>query len=369
TAGVIAGFVILAFHFLSAAWTVILFYEPGAPNVSNNDDGKVLTHLFYSYQASSRFPENTLASFEAAMRDGSEGIESDVHVSADNVVVMFHDPGIFANTGASFLALERTTDSKGQIKERDWFGETGMQHVRTVKEPKQAIPTFAETVELLMKPENRHVKFNVDVKVQNDPDRLFSLMHTIISSQPNWETDLAPRILLGLWHPRFIGFAKARLPYCRRSYIGLSTYVARKYFWKDCDAFSMGFASLATVDGQRFRAECKSAGKSLMVWTVNEPDHMMEAVRWEVDAIITDVTKTWLDLRSALQTDYDKIGSQYGRFFLWTSLRFYMPAVAAINRKVQSHLESIAGPFDTLDLEIPPAVVVTPPTNVVAAKA
>lgn len=26
----------------------------------------------------------------------------------------------------------------------------------------------------------------------------------------------------------------------------------------------------------RFREECKSAGKNLMVWTVNEPAHMME---------------------------------------------------------------------------------------------
>jgi hypothetical protein len=40
-----------------------------------------------------------------------------------------------------------------------------------------------------------------------------------------------------------------------------------------------------------------------MVWTVNQPQHMMEAVRWEVDAILTDVTKTWLDLRSALQSE------------------------------------------------------------------
>jgi Glycerophosphoryl diester phosphodiesterase family len=32
-----------------------------------------LIHLF---KASSRFPENTLASFDAAIRDGAEGIES-----------------------------------------------------------------------------------------------------------------------------------------------------------------------------------------------------------------------------------------------------------------------------------------------------
>ena len=144
-----------------------------------------------------------------------------------------------------------------------------MEHVRTTKEPKQPVPTFVDALELLMRvrrgysaspfahyisetqPENRHVKFNIDVKVQNDPDRLFSLMHKIISAQPDWETALAPRILLGLWHPRFLLFAKANLPYCRRSYIGNSPYIARKYFWNEVDVFSMLFSSLATMDGQK----------------------------------------------------------------------------------------------------------------------
>jgi len=221
-----------------------------------------------------------------------------------------------------------------------------MEHVRTIKEPKQPIPTFEETVKLLMRPENQKVKFNVDVKVQNDPDRLFRLMHDIISQQPNWETLLAPRILLGLWHPRFIAFAKARLPYCRRSYIGNSTYIARKYFWKDCHTFSMSFGSLTTADGERFRKECKTAGKNLMVWTVNLPDHMMEAVRWEVNVIITDVTKTWLDLRSDLQVDYDKTRSQYGRSFLWTTYRFYTPVIAYYSNRIRKYLEMVGGPFD-----------------------
>lgn len=103
----------------------------------------------------------------------------------------------------------------------------------------------------LLQPENQHVKFNVDVKVQNDPDRLFALMNKIISSQPDWEKKLAPRILVGLWHPRFLSFAKEHLPYCRRSYIGNSPYIARKYFWNDVDAFSMAFSALTTMDGQK----------------------------------------------------------------------------------------------------------------------
>ncbi|KAF8076793.1 PLC-like phosphodiesterase [Lyophyllum atratum] len=266
-------------------------------------------------------------------------VNTDVHVSADNVVVMFHDP-----------ELGRTTDSTGHIREREWYGEQGMQHVRTIKEPKQAIPTFAETVALLMLPENQHVKFNVDVKVQNDPDRLFALMHKVIAAQPDWETALAPRILLGLWHPRFLVFAKTRLPYCRRSYIGDSPYIARKYFWADCDAFSMAFGALTSAEGQKFRMECKAAGKKLMVWTVNKPDHMMEAVRWEVNVIITDVTRTWLDMRSALETDYEKIGSQYGRVFLWTTPKYYTPFLLANSNKAKTYLERIAGPFDALPI-------------------
>ena len=47
--------------------------------------------------------------------------------------------------------MGRTTNGTGFIKERNWYGEDGMEHLRTIKEPKQSIPTFAETVALLMK--------------------------------------------------------------------------------------------------------------------------------------------------------------------------------------------------------------------------
>ncbi|KAG2156338.1 PLC-like phosphodiesterase [Suillus clintonianus] len=295
---------------------------------------KVLPECWGHRGASAAFPENTIASFEAAINDGADGIESDVHVSLDGVVVMFHDPN-----------LERTTGSEGLIRERHWYGKDGMEHLLTIKQPRQSIPTFAQTIALLMKPENQHVKFNVDVKVHNDPDRLFSLMHDIMSTQPDWQTKLAPRILLGLWHPRFVAFAKVRLPYCRRSYIGKSLLIARTYFWDGVEVFSMSFASLTTYDGQKFRNECKAAGKKVMVWTVNEPEHMMEAVRWGIDAIITDVTKKWLALRAALQADYDSILSQYSRWFLWTTWKFYHPPILT-NRVARMYLESVAGPFD-----------------------
>ena len=205
--------------------------------------------------------------------------------------------------------------------------------------------------------------FNIDVKPNNNPNRLFTLMHTILSAQPDWETKLAPRIILGLWHPTFLSHAKEILPYCKRSYIGGDTTVARTYFWDNVDVFSMWFASLATADGEAyvllylthssishthtysFRKECQAANKKLMVWTVNDPACMMEAVRWNVDAILTDVTKTWLDLRSALQVDYEKIAAQHSRWFLWTDYKYYSAVQYVRCRLGQAFLESIAGPF------------------------
>lgn len=61
---------------------------------------------------------------------------------------MFHDP-----------SLERTTDGKGFIRDQAWSG--GIEHLRTMKEPRQQIPTFEQLCELLMQPENMHVKLNV----------------------------------------------------------------------------------------------------------------------------------------------------------------------------------------------------------------
>ena len=97
-------------------------------------------------------------------------------------------------------------------------------------------------------------------------------MHETISSYENWETLLAPRLVLGLWfvlsctfalfiyvlthvlasrHPKFIEPAKKILPYCTRSHIGKSPFVARKHFWDGCDAFSMNFMALQTFEGER----------------------------------------------------------------------------------------------------------------------
>jgi phosphatidylglycerol phospholipase C len=72
---------------------------------------------------------------------------------------------------------------------------------------------------------------------------------------------------------------------------------------------------------------------------------IQQAVRWDVDAILTDVTQTWLDLRSALHDNYDKTLAGQDRSFLWTYVRFWAPLVFARRRLVIGYLQKLGGPF------------------------
>lgn len=46
--------------------------------------------------------------------------------------------------------------------------------------------------------------------------------------------------------------------------------------------------------------------------------------------------------------DYEKIGAQYGRIFLWTTPKFYSPILLFYSRYAHKYLEREAGPFDAI---------------------
>lgn len=170
------------------------------------------------------------------------------------------------------------------------------------KLPAQPVCTFADLLDLLLEPGHEHVLLNVDVKLDNDPELLYRLMHEIIVLYPEWETRLAPRLILGLWHAKYIEPAQRLLPYCRLAHIGVSPDVARKYFWEACEAFSLNYSSLLGKEGELFRKECKDAGKDLYVWTVNSRKEMINATTWGVKAILTDKTADYLTLKGEMSS-------------------------------------------------------------------
>ncbi len=68
------------------------FFRNGRPRVFAHRGGSALA------------PENTLAAFDTGLRAGADGLELDVHLSADGVPVVIHDD-----------TLDRTTNASGPV--------------------------------------------------------------------------------------------------------------------------------------------------------------------------------------------------------------------------------------------------------------
>lgn len=86
-------------------------------------------------------------------------------------------------------------------------------------------------------------------------------------------------------------------------------------------------------------------------------------MRWGVDAILTDVTKTWLDMRTALNGtrgrgekitrelmvhlgDYEKVCARHKRSFLWTWPLYYSAVQYGLVLLSRRKIEKAAGSFD-----------------------
>lgn len=131
------------------------------------------------------------------------------------------------------------------------------------------------------------------------------------SSYPNYEVDLSPRLILGLWHPIFLPSALTHLPTLRRFHIGLNVELARYYFWDAVDGFSMAFPLMVGSEGQAFMAECKKAGKEVTVWTVNDEEEMKVAVGWGVKAVLTDRVAKFVELKQEVSYHPAKLTSAH----------------------------------------------------------
>jgi len=106
---------------------------------------------------SSKYPENTLLSFQAAIELGVDMLELDLHLSADGVIMVMHDKTLDRTTNGKGLLRERTC---AQLKELDAGGwkESYFQGLR--------IPTFEEFLTLTKPHEN--LLFSVEIKEEPD---------------------------------------------------------------------------------------------------------------------------------------------------------------------------------------------------------
>ena len=77
--------------------------------------------------------------------------------------------------------------SRVRASSNSWLDQLICRHVRTTKAPHQPIPLFSEVLDILMMPENRHVKLNVSP--YPDHTRSFSLHCCVADDGPYARVD------------------------------------------------------------------------------------------------------------------------------------------------------------------------------------
>src|SRR5262245_30715996 len=93
--------------------------------------------LVFAHRGGSKIgPENTIAAFDRGLAAGADGLELDVHLSRDGVVVVHHD-----------AMLDRTTRAKGPLKDRT-AGELGALDVPRLSDVLARYPATGIIVEL-----------------------------------------------------------------------------------------------------------------------------------------------------------------------------------------------------------------------------
>ena len=224
------------------------------------------------------WPENTMPAFQGAYDLGIRWFETDVHVTADDVVVCLHDD-----------TLDRTTDVHGDVGM--WrFGElsavdAGYRHDPEAGYPFRGIgvrvPSLEEVVSVF-----HDSKLIIDLKRDGTEGPLAKLIGRL---------DLWDRVIVG-------GFDDARIRRFRRltaDRVATSTGPRATFLrWAAAAAGRHPRPAHALQVPERYgrlrvvteRSVQKHthAGSQVHVWTVNEPDEMHRLLDWGVHGIITD---------------------------------------------------------------------------------
>ena len=198
------------------------------------------------------FPDNTLESFYAATKLGIDGVECDVHETADHHFVIIHDSELTGRT----------------------ITELTLQQIRKVKLAEHyQIPTLEETLDLC----HNRIKLMLELKLVNSLDLFLEIVNA--GMKPG-------ELFITSFHPNLVNNLADFAPQLRR---GILTGTAIE------DPLAVMASTKAKIMLPRFSyvsAELvntlHSHDFSVMVWECNSIPDLRTALDWEVEGIITD---------------------------------------------------------------------------------
>ena len=106
----------------------------------------------------SQFPENTLPAFKAAYEAQCQVIETDLHITSDDEIVIAHD-----------IDTNRVFGEDYVITETAWKGK--LDQLLTLREPRSPIPLFDDVLTWVIEvwDNGGQIKLMLDIKPDNNP--------------------------------------------------------------------------------------------------------------------------------------------------------------------------------------------------------
>jgi glycerophosphoryl diester phosphodiesterase len=213
--------------------------------------------------------ENSMPAFEACVALGYRYLETDVQVTADGVLVAFHDP-----------TLERVTDRQGRLDRLTWsqVAEARIGGREPLVRLEDLLGAWPD------------VRFNLDIKAPGVIAPLARLVQKLA---------VLDRICLG-------SFSDARVAAARRvlgptvctslgprevAALRLSSYSPRAAglvrMRAGCAQVPLQLGGRALVD-ERFITAAHARGLQVHVWTVDDPEECTQLLDLGVDGVMTD---------------------------------------------------------------------------------
>ncbi len=214
----------------------------------------------------SEAPENTLPAFEHAVRLGYTYLETDVHVTADGVLLAFHDDH-----------LDRVTDRTGEIAKLPWSV------VREAKvDGREPIPQFEELLSSFPT-----ARVNVDPKHDEAVEPLVAALR---------RCDAVERVCIGAFSDRRLARLRELCGPTLCTSLGprdiaklraASIAGARLRLPAPCAQVPTTARGIPLVD-RRFVDAAHRLGIQVHVWTIDDAAEMTRLLDLGVDGIMTD---------------------------------------------------------------------------------
>jgi glycerophosphoryl diester phosphodiesterase len=207
-------------------------------------------------------PENTFVSFQKALDMQVDGIELDVHLSADGEIMVIHDE-----------TIERTTNGKGFVN------KLSLRELKAFRiDDKHEIPSLKEVLDLV----NQNCFINIELKCYDAAEPVVSLIEKYIEKK-GWKYN---HFLVSSfdWNAlQQVAFLNDKIPIGVLAETNLDLALA---FAKFIQAKSIHpHFHLLTKENT---AQMQEKGIHVFPWTINETEDIQKIKTFNVNGIITD---------------------------------------------------------------------------------